>query len=497
MDFDGAAIDMIDEGAGFARTEFHSGRLGQGFNAGERHLLSGTHLEYVVENRHTLILSRQEEDASTWGAEHPLEYWAQSGLICPVLSNGTVLATLTLLSGRHNAYGNREKDILNRLVPLIAKAIENHVLFQEVNKLNLAVGSVGDAVLFTDCESIIQFANRASLDLFGYTQREVLGRPVTILAQADQHSQQSSRRIIDSALESRWRGEARQMKKNGEAFDVRLEYAPVKGRDGGVIGLVGVGREITEYQRSDEANRGSRAGSEVVEAIRRAGQLQKEVIATVAHELRNPLASIKGYISTLLQPDVKWEPQLQREFLTIANQEADHLNRLVGDLLTVSQLQADVVKLEREKLELSDILNDFETYIGRVISRHSFHIEVHHELPAVLVDRHRVVQIISNLVSNAAKFSEPGTRITIRASQRSKHIVVVVSDEGRGIPRDQIDRVFEPFYRVERSPAASSPGFGLGLTICRRLVEAHGGEIWVESEPGKGSSFYFSLPIAG
>ena len=147
---------------------------------------------------------------------------------------------------------------------------------------------------------------------------------------------------------------------------------------------------------------------------------------------------------------------------------------------------------------------------GRLVPSNCLHVEVPPDLPAVLIDKHRVVQVLNNLVSNAAKFSEPGTKIIIGASyhdesaaagsdeqacpELSRKVVVWVSDEGKGIPSDRLNRVFEPFYRVEASSTSTSSGSGLGLSICRRLVEAHGGKIWVESELGTGSTFFFSLP---
>ena len=162
----------------------------------------------------------------------------------------------------------------------------------------------------------------------------------------------------------------------------------------------------------------------------------------------------------------------------------------------MSQLEAGVLKLDREKIDLVDLSGDLDTHLAPLVSTHSLQIDFPRDLPPVLIDMHRVVQVISNLVSNAAKFSEAGKGITVGAARLDGDVVVRVRDEGRGIPFDWLDRVFEPFYRVEGPSSSVSSGSGLGLSICRRLVEAHGGTMWAESELDRGTTMYFSLPVA-
>ena len=232
-----------------------------------------------------------------------------------------------------------------------------------------------------------------------------------------------------------------------------------------------------------------------LEALERIDQLRKDLISTVSHELRTPLASIKGYISTLLQPDVKWEPELQREFLKVADQEAERLSRLIGDLLAMSQLEAGVLKLERERTSLTEVLEETVTQLRPMVSGHKLVMELPSGLPPVLVDRHRVNQVAGNLVGNAAKFSEPGTQITIGAEVCVQEGIVSVKDQGKGIEPDSLKSIFDPFVRAGGPIGGSRGGFGLGLSICHKLVQEHGGRLWVQSEPGTGSTFFFSLPV--
>ena len=162
----------------------------------------------------------------------------------------------------------------------------------------------------------------------------------------------------------------------------------------------------------------------------------------------------------------------------------------------MSQLEGGVLRLEKELTGLNELWKSVESHLGPLVSKHRLQVNVQRDLPPVFADKHRVAQVFSNLVGNAAKFSEPGTTITIGASRLGGKVVVEVSDEGTGIPGDRLDRVFDPFYRLGRSPSPNHSGLGLGLSICRRMIEAHGGKIWVKSEPSKGSTFFFTLPTA-
>ena len=160
-----------------------------------------------------------------------------------------------------------------------------------------------------------------------------------------------------------------------------------------MIGIISVVQDITESKRAQKLLTTLTVKAKEVEVLQRIDQLRKDLIATVSHELRNPLASIKGYISTLLQPDVSWEPELQREFLKIADREAERLNRLVGDLLTLSQLESGVVRLEREPIDLARTLGEMEHHLGPLASGRSLQIELPEDLPLVLADRHRLSQV--------------------------------------------------------------------------------------------------------
>ncbi|MDD5093533.1 MAG: ATP-binding protein [Dehalococcoidia bacterium] len=231
-------------------------------------------------------------------------------------------------------------------------------------------------------------------------------------------------------------------------------------------------------------------------ASKEADRLRTEFLASVSHELRTPLTAIKGLASTLLQPDVEWDFRTQREFLEVINKESDILVHLVNDLLEMSQLETGTTRLEKTRCRISSSINQLDNKLRGLVGNHAFEIKVPSNLPLIHVDEVRLGQVVTNLVENAASYSEEGTQITLEARLGRNEIVVSIIDEGVGIPSEDLEKVFERFYRLESGIVRRRSGCGLGLAICKRLVEAHGGRIWAESKPGQGSKFNFTLPIS-
>jgi K+-sensing histidine kinase KdpD len=237
------------------------------------------------------------------------------------------------------------------------------------------------------------------------------------------------------------------------------------------------------------------ATREALEKLKELERLKTEVLSSVSHELRAPLAAIKGFASSLLQSDVRWDAKTQRGFIQIIDQEADRLTQMVTDLLDMSRIEAGMLRLEKSWHQFSDIVEGMAGRLSTLTENHTLQLDIPPGLPPLFVDEGRIQQVISNLVSNAAKYSPEGSRITIAAQPRSGDLLLSVADEGQGIAPEHLERVFDRFYQVKSGLTRLKPGAGLGLAICRGLVEIHGGRIWVESSPGQGATFYFSLPL--
>lgn len=232
-----------------------------------------------------------------------------------------------------------------------------------------------------------------------------------------------------------------------------------------------------------------------VEALRKVDRLKSELLSTVSHELRTPLASIKGYTTSLLRTDVEWDPETRQEFLQIIDEESDRLSGLIADLLEMSEIEAGVLRVEKEPVRLPRLVQKVAKKLRPTAREHPISISCAPDVPETMGDPRRLEQVLHNLIVNAIKYSPDGAPIQVRVERSGDDILVAVKDQGVGIAPEHLEHVFERFYRVDGALARETGGSGLGLPICRGLVEAHGGRIRVESKVGCGSTFYFTIPI--
>jgi signal transduction histidine kinase len=247
----------------------------------------------------------------------------------------------------------------------------------------------------------------------------------------------------------------------------------VRHADGSTIGRLFVMRDIT---RESEAER-----------------MRSAFVATVSHELRSPLTAIAGYTDTLINAG-PWDSTTEREFLEIIAQSAAKLAGLVDNLLDAAKVEAGVLRVEREPVRLERIAHQVLAHRRNLAPDHILGLDAEPGLPLAEADPIRVEQVIANLVDNAIKYSPDGGPVEVSLRASGDAIRVGVSDRGIGLTPDQAERLFERFYRADTSLRRTTRGVGLGLFICRSLVEAQGGRIWVESRPGGGSTFWFTLP---
>ena len=269
-----------------------------------------------------------------------------------------------------------------------------------------------------------------------------------------------------------------------------FNWNSIRDQNGAVIGVTSFIRDITERKQAE-------AKIIELEALKLANQAKSELLANVSHELRTPLASIKGNIETLIEPDVKWSKAQMMGFLHAANIEADRLTLLIRDLLDMSRIDAGKLKLDKGSYRINEILESASSVLSVITAKHKLKIAPLPDLPAVQVDKVRIVQVITNLVENATKFSPEGSQIEIKTVFKDNQVIISVEDRGVGMPPEVVGNLFNRFYQAAQVVNGKTRGTGLGLTICKGIVEGHGGEIRVESQEGKGSKFSFSLPVGG
>jgi signal transduction histidine kinase len=224
-------------------------------------------------------------------------------------------------------------------------------------------------------------------------------------------------------------------------------------------------------------------------------KLKSDLLSNVSHELRSPLTSVKGIISSLLQEDIQWDDETRKMLLIGISEETDRLASLVTNLLNMSKLEAGVWRPEKDRCNLLEMIAET---VGRqkwVYKKHVFEAELETDLPEVAADSNQIKQVLLNLLENAAAYSDEGTKITVRARRTDGDVEISVSDQGVGIAPEELEKVFNKFYRGAQRRRRPG-GTGLGLAICQSIIAAHGGRIWAESELGHGATFYFILPAS-
>jgi len=233
------------------------------------------------------------------------------------------------------------------------------------------------------------------------------------------------------------------------------------------------------------------------ELLMDAGSLQETIMTALSHDMRTPLASIKGYASALLLDDLHWDEQTKRDYLAIIGEQADRLTEIVGDLLEVSVIDAGKLHLEKEPMLLPRLAQQVVDEAALRTDQHRFLLSFPPGFPVVDADTGRIRRVLFNLVDNAVKYSPDGGLVVVRGEVRENEVVVSVADQGAGIAPEHLNRLFERFFRVKFVGGQHVAGSGLGLPIARTIVELHGGRIWAESRPGEGTTLHFTLPRAG
>jgi signal transduction histidine kinase len=223
-------------------------------------------------------------------------------------------------------------------------------------------------------------------------------------------------------------------------------------------------------------------------------KMKDEMLSAVSHEMRTPLTAMLGFVEYLLENEV--EPQQTREFLRTVHRETERLSELISNFLDLQRLQAELENYSFEELHVLLLLSETVQLFAKASRKHPVVLDCPADLPLVRGDNKRLQQVLKNLLTNAIRYSPEGGQVTVGARQEGQMITIFVQDQGMGIPHQALNRIFDRFYRVDDSARRIPGGIGLGLALVREVIRAHGGTIWVESALGKGSTFYFTLPVA-
>ena len=353
------------------------------------------------------------------------------------------------------------------------KQAEEALAQSEANYRTL-VESSPDGVVSVNAEGRIIDCNEGICQLLGYAKEEIKGKRFRELLAHPvpedlrlYYSQLTENRQLEQEFELAHR--------DGQPVPLWAKMIALYDEDGRFSRSVVYLRDIAERKKLD--------------------QLKDELIGLVSHELRSPLTVIIGAVNTVLSEEARLSPEETRQLLQDAAWESESLSHLVANLLELSRAQADRLLLHTEPISIKGVIQEAVKKIEQQFPKHRFMMDFPKQLPQVKADPLRVERILYNLLENAAKYSPQGSQIRVLAKREKDRLIIGVADQGAGISLHDQAKLFEPFQRLEDSRLKGVKGAGLGLLVCRRLVEAHGGRIWVESEPSRGSTFSFTLPL--
>jgi PAS domain S-box-containing protein len=383
------------------------------------------------------------------------------------------------------AFSPDDEQFLQVFADHAAIAVSNARLFEgvlrEKQRLDAIIEQSADGVMILDGRWRITTFNRAMEQLTGWPREEAIGRPCAEVL-AIQTAQGVNICLVDCPLQRRPPEvnpvvEGWVTARDGRRRYVQSRYAVQRGPNGEFLGAIANVRDITHRKIEEET--------------------QNTFISVISHELKTPVSIIKGYAETLGREDAEWDSTTLRDGLTVIGEEADRLARQIGDLLEVSRLHANGLRLELTEWPLPPLVAQVvERFAGQAGNAFSFELRFPDEAPIVYADYERTRAVLENLISNAIKYSPEGGAIRIAGRPDGDHVIVSVADQGIGIAPEEQKQIFERFYRVDNRLRRETQGAGLGLFLSKAIVEAQGGRLWVDSQPGRGARFSFTLPLA-
>jgi len=378
------------------------------------------------------------------------------------------------------------------IVGVTRKITERKKAEEKLRIRDKAIESSINAVAMANLEGNLTYLNPSFLKLWGYdNEEEILGRPTVEFWQAEEEAAMVMRAVLEKGG---WQGELVARRKDGLVFNVELSASLVRDEYGKPICMMSCFIDITERKRAEAELQHHYEQEKVLrQNLEKEVKKRVEFTRALVHELKTPVTPILAS-SDLLVEQLQEGPSLS--LAKNIKESASTMNRRIDTLLDLARGELGMLQLNRKQVDPLQLLQKVASEMSPVASSHelSLVLDVPRSLPSIWVDGSRLQQVIINLLTNAFKWSPQGGKVTLRAKQKNDALIVEVQDMGPGIAKENQQKIFDAYYRVE-SDRQRLDGLGLGLALCKTIVESHGGKIWVESKKGKGSSFGFSVPL--
>ncbi len=389
------------------------------------------------------------------------------------------------------------------LQTVVEVAVHKHRMERQLREserwLAAVLRSTSDAVATTDEEGCLTFMNPVAEAFMGLAKEDALGQSLASLfdVSGEQGREFAENPVTRSLRENRVVGLAEDtvlLPRGGKPIPLGGTAAPLWDDSGNVAGVVLTFRNVSERKRAE---------SELAAALDKAQEtdrLKSQLLSTVSHELRTPLAAIKGFATTLLDNEDKLEDAERREFLQEIDAASDRLTNLIAHLLEFSRLEAGLLPIKQVPTDVNQVLAGALNHWRIRTPERPVVVDIPQDLPQVMADPRRLRQVLDNLLDNAQKYTPARSQVWIEcveAVDATKPVVrLTVRDKGPGIPEEQLELIFEPFQQAVEPTGRPAGGVGLGLAICRRIIDAQQGRIWAESSNGNGAAFFITLPVA-
>ena len=405
-----------------------------------------------------------------------------NGVGLPLISAKTVVGMIFIFRNYPGVFSSNDRALLQSFGDQAAIAIRNAQLYQqttqEKQRMDALLDSAADGILIMANNHVIERCNPALSRMIGIPVESIKGRKHEEILR---FSGRQQGRTLEQAEAGGWPLtpnatlyiEGDLIRDQSQPLPVGITYAPLVTAEGNLLNIIATIRDITRFREADE--------------------LKSTFISVISHELKTPVALIKGYVGTLRREDAVWERNVVQDSLEVIEEEADRLTDLIENLLDASRLQAGALKINQTDMFLDQcairIVERFKTQT----STHKFVLDFPDNFPVILGDEDRLEQVLSNLISNAIKYSPNGGEIRVSGQVRPEQVILCISDQGPGVAPEDIPHIFDRFYRAPNA-ARTTKGAGLGLYLARAVIEAHKGRIWVDPKPGDGARICFALP---
>jgi len=341
-------------------------------------------------------------------------------------------------------------------------------------KLAAIIESSDDAIIGKTLDSVITSWNDSAERIFGYTADEIIGQTVYTLIPSDRYEEEP--RIL-AQLKNGQRVEhfeTKRLTKDGRELDVSLTISPILDSQGNIIGLSKIMRDITE-RKQDETRK-------------------NDFIGMASHELKTPLTSLNAIIQVVNSKLKNSEDTFLVSAMDKANMQVKRMTAMINGFLNISRFEAGKIQIDKQPFKLAELLQEIVDESRLVVNTHTI-LLADCGLIEINADRDKISSVVSNLVSNAIKYSPKGKFVELACKESGGKVIVSIKDEGMGIKARDLSHIFDRYYRVETNHTKHISGFGIGLYLSSEIIKRHDGEIWAESESGIGSTFYFSLPL--